>query len=315
MSKPKTSLFSTLQKTADISSSVNSELVRQIPVEKLLDNPMNCFSLKEDEEFIRSMNSVEQDGFFEDLIVTPADDGNYRIISGHRRAIIARKLGKTQVPCKVRTYKSELEEARALIGANIHKRSISPLDMARQLQVLSEVLDRAQGVAGTKERIVQLSEQTGLSTATVERYLGLLQLNEVVTELLNSGNINMSDAYELSRKKNLSLQETVISAAQQMDASIPMADRVHMALTQAKQDVPSEPAVRQHSTKPTTISAPSKTVERYWKSAKKMSKEITAISADAINDPSLSEKLDEFEKELESLLSICKELHNQCRNS
>lgn len=314
MSKPKTSLFSTLQKTADISSSVNSELVRQIPVEKLLDNPLNCFSMKEDEEFIRSMNSVEQDGFFEDLIVTPADDGNYRIISGHRRAIIARKLGKTQVPCKVRTYKSELEEARALIGANIHKRSISPLDMARQLQVLSEVLDRAQGVAGTKERIVQLSEQTGLSTATVERYLGLLQLNEVVTELLSCGDINMSDAYELSRKKNLSLQEAVISSAQQMDASIPMADRVHMALTQAKQEPP-EPAVRQHSTKPTTISAPSKTVERYWKSAKKMSKEITAISADAINDPSLSEKLDEFEKELESLLSICKELHNQCRNS
>lgn len=312
MPKPKTSLFSTLQKTADISSSVNSELVRQIPVEKLLDNPLNCFSMKEDEEFVRSMNSIEQDGFFEDLIVTPAADGNYRIISGHRRAMIARKLGKSSVPCKVRTYKDELEEVRALIGANIHKRSITPLDMARQLQVLSKVLDRTQGIAGVKERVVQLSEQTGLSAATIERYLGLLQLNESAIELLNAGKITMLDAYELSRKKNLSLQETVISSAQQMDSSIPMTERVHMALTQAKQDTPPEPIV---CPKPAKASAPSKTIERYWKSAKKMSKEMTALSTDAINDPSLSEKLDEFEKELESLLSICKELHKQCRNS
>lgn len=312
MPKPKTSLFSTLQKTADISSSVNSELVRQIPVEKLLDNPLNCFSMKEDEEFVRSMNSIEQDGFFEDLIVTPAADGNYRIISGHRRAMIARKLGKSSVPCKVRTYKDELEEVRALIGANIHKRSITPLDMARQLQVLSKVLDRTQGIAGVKERVVQLSEQTGLSAATIERYLGLLQLNESAIELLNAGKITMLDAYELSRKKNLSLQETVISSAEQMDSSIPMTERVHMALTQAKRDTPPEPIV---CPKPTKASAPSKTIERYWKSAKKMSKEMAALSADAINDPSLSEKLDEFEKELESLLSICKELHKQCRNS
>lgn len=312
MPKPKTSLFSTLQKTADISSSVNSELVRQIPVEKLLDNPLNCFSMKEDEEFVRSMNSIEQDGFFEDLIVTPAADGNYRIISGHRRAMIARKLGKSSVPCKVRTYKDELEEVRALIGANIHKRSITPLDMARQLQVLSKVLDRTQGIAGVKERVVQLSEQTGLSAATIERYLGLLQLNESAIELLNAGKITMLDAYELSRKKNLSLQETVISSAEQIDSSIPMTERVHMALTQAKQDTPPEPIV---CPKPTKASDPHKTIERYWKSAKKMSKEMTTLSADAINDPSLSEKLDEFEKELESLLSICKELHKQCRNS
>lgn len=314
MAKPKTSLFSTLQKTTEVSSSVNSELVRQIPVEKLVDNPMNRFSMEEDEEFIRSMNSVKEDGFFEDLIVTPAEDGKYRIISGHRRAAIARKLGKTSVPCKVRTYKNELEEARALIGANIHKRAISPLDMAQQLKVLSDVLDRTQGIVGAKERTAQLTEQTGLSTATVERYLSLLQLNESVATLVRSGKIAMSDAYELARKKNLSLQESVISASQNMDESVPMVDRVHAALDQAKQEAPS--SVRQRPSNPSVKSAaPSKTVEKYWKSAKKMSAEITALAVDSISDPSLSDKLDEFEKELESLLAACKQLHDQCRKS
>lgn len=312
MAKPKTSLFSTLQKTADVSSSVNSELVRQIPVERLFDNPMNRFSTKEDEAFIRSMNSIEQDGFFEDLVVTPTDDGNYRIISGHRRAAIARKLGMKQVPCKVRTYKDELEEARALIGANIHKRSISPLDMARQLQVLSEVLDRAQGVSGTKERIVQLSEQTGLSTATVERYLDLLHLDEPVVDLINSGDITMSDAYELARKKNLFLQDVVVASAQQMDQSIPMTERIHTALTKAKEDALSLGYSPSKSIVPVS---PSKTVERYWKKTKKMSEQITEISAESIDDPLLSEKLDRFEEELESLLSACKQLRNRCQNS
>lgn len=309
MAKPKTSLFSALQKTTELSASVNSELVRQIPVERLVDNPMNRFSMQEDEDFVRSMHSIEQDGFFEDLVVTPDENGTYRIISGHRRAAIARRLGKSSVPCKVRTYKDELEEARALIGANIHKRTVSPLDMARQLAVLSDVLDRTQGICGAKERVHQLSEQTGLSPATVERYLGLLGLSEDVTALVRSGDMAMLDAYELSRKKNLPLQETVLTAAQGMDDAIPLADRIHASLAQAKQDTPQPQGDAPAAKSP----APSKTVEKYWKRTRKMSADLAALSADLREDPALPDQLDEFEKELESLLAVCRQLHDQCR--
>ena len=132
--KKSPSIFSTLQKTTENASAVNGELTRQLPVASLVDNPMNRFSMAEDDEFLSTMRSVEQDGFLEDIVVTPNGENTWRIISGHRRVMAARKLGKTAVPCKVRRYPDKLSELRALMGANVHRRSLSPFDMARQLK-------------------------------------------------------------------------------------------------------------------------------------------------------------------------------------
>jgi hypothetical protein len=94
-SKKNPSIFATLQKTTESASAVNGEFTRQLPLSALLDNPMNRFSMAEDEEFLSTLSSVEKDGFLEDIIVTPDEEGKWRIISGHRRVMAARKLGKT----------------------------------------------------------------------------------------------------------------------------------------------------------------------------------------------------------------------------
>ena len=62
--KKSPSIFSTLQKTTENASAVNGELTRQLPVASLVDNPLNRFSMAEDDEFLSTMRSVEQDGFF-----------------------------------------------------------------------------------------------------------------------------------------------------------------------------------------------------------------------------------------------------------
>ena len=116
-SKKSPSIFGTLQKTTEAASAVNGEFVRQLRVADLEDNPMNRFSMAEDEQFLSTVESVKKDGFLEDIIVTPAAaEGKYRIVSGHRRVAAARKLGKTTVPCKVRHYEDSLAELRALMG-------------------------------------------------------------------------------------------------------------------------------------------------------------------------------------------------------
>ena len=104
--KKSPSIFSTLQRTTENASAVNGELTRQLPVKSLTDNPLNRFSMAEDEEFQSTLRSVEQDGFLEDIVVTPNEDSTWRIISGHRRVLAARKLGKATVPCKVRHYRA-----------------------------------------------------------------------------------------------------------------------------------------------------------------------------------------------------------------
>ena len=87
--KKSPSIFSTLQKTTENASAVNGELTRQLPVASLVDNPMNRFSMAEDDEFLSTMRSVEQDGFLEDIVVTPDGENTWRIISGHRRVMTA----------------------------------------------------------------------------------------------------------------------------------------------------------------------------------------------------------------------------------
>ena len=82
-SKKNPSIFSTLQKTTANASAVNGEFTHQIPLDALEDNPLNRFSMAEDEEFLSTMHSMEKDGLLEDIIVTPSDtEGRYRIISG-----------------------------------------------------------------------------------------------------------------------------------------------------------------------------------------------------------------------------------------
>ena len=308
MKKSKTSLFAALKETANSAASVNSELVRQIPIDRLIENPLNRFSMKEDEDFMRSLHSIEQDGLFEDLIVTPAENDTYRIISGHRRAAIAKRLGKTQVPCKVRVYQSELEEIRALIGANIHKRTITPLDMARQLETLSEVLDRQGEILGIKERVNQLAAQTGLSPRTVERYLDLLQLNPTLSDWVEQGKISMTDAYEIARKKNIDLQADVVAMTLALNPALPLSERLHTALQTLKnRTIPSASPTGKEKTDPLS---PCKAIDKYCKATKKMTDELESISKVPFTDANmLSEKLSAFEEELEHLLSACKELH------
>ena len=51
-SKKSPSIFGTLQKTTEAASAVNGEFVRQLRVSDLVDNPMNRFSMAEDEQFL-----------------------------------------------------------------------------------------------------------------------------------------------------------------------------------------------------------------------------------------------------------------------
>lgn len=313
MAKTKPSLFSTLQQTSTISAEVNSELVRKIPVDKLLDNPLNRFSMKEDEEFERSLKSIEKDGLWEDIIVTPSDNGYYRIISGHRRKLIAKKLGLATLPCKVRTYQTELDEARALIGENIHKRSITPLDMAYQLQTLSEVLDRAGMPNSVHERVEQLTQQTGLSRATILRYLDLLRLNPTIVKWINDGVMSMTDAYFLAQKNNSILQDRVIDEVEKIKENIPLENKIQLALDIVKQI--KKEKKQQSDKRVNTIN----TVKKCRNSVNSIYKQLNQLLSvsdlcETQDKKALQENIDNLSSELTALMNTCDTLRKTLKN-
>lgn len=54
-----------------------------------------------------------------------------------------------------------------------------------------------------------MAAQSDLSRATVERYLDLLNLDETMTGWAERGEMTMTDAYEMARRKNVHLQAAV----------------------------------------------------------------------------------------------------------
>ena len=297
MAKKNPSIFSTLQKTAENASSVNSEVVRQLPLDALENNPLNRFSMAEDEKFRSTMSSMEKDGLLEDIVVTPSGEGKWRIVSGHRRAAAARKLGKTTVPCKVRQYPDKLSELRALMGTNLHRRDTSPFDMARQLETLREVL-REQGLLpeNVKEQAELMAEQTELSRATVERYLDLLNLDETLTSWAESGKMTMTDAYELARQKNKPLHPAVEEYAAKNDDHGDFPGLVHRAIAWAKAaELPPPPPKAPDAN-------PLRTVDSFGRSIRRGTAQIKAISLPENADrAAVRKKLDTCLTNLEEL--------------
>ena len=305
MAKKTASIFSTLQKTAENAAAVNSELVRSLPVEALEDNPMNRFSMAEDEQFQATLSSVEKDGFLEDIVVTPAGEGRWRIVSGHRRVAAARKLGKSSVPCKIREYPDKLAELRALMGANLHRRNLSPFDMARQLETLRDVL-RQEGrlPENVKEQAELMAEQTELSRATVERYLDLLNLNGTLTAWAEGGQMTMTDAYELARKKNQHLYPVVEEFVSKADRQEDFPALGHRAVAWAKAaELPPPP--------PKAAPSPLRTVESFGRSIRRSTAQMKALElGEEADREAAKKKLETCLQNLEELRRAVEALKN-----
>ena len=296
--KKSPSIFSTLQKTTENASGANGELTRQLSVDCLVDNPLNRFSMAEDEEFLSTMRSVEQDGFLEDIVVTPHTDNTWRIISGHRRVMAARKLGKATVPCKVRRYPDKLSELRALMGANVHRRSITPFDMARQLETLRDTLsEEGKLPENVKEQAELMAAQSDLSRATVERYLNLLNLDETMTGWAERGDMTMTDAYEMARQKNVHLQTVVEEYVAHNDAKGDFPGLVHRAIAWAKAaELPPPPP------KPTPAANPLRTVDSFARAVRRSTAQLKALDlSNDVDKVTARKKLDTCLANLEEL--------------
>lgn len=298
MAKKSPSIFSTLQKTTENASAANGELTRQLPTDSLVDNPLNRFSMAEDEEFLSTMRSVEQDGFLEDIVVTPNTDNTWRIISGHRRVMAARKLGKATVPCKVRRYPDKLSELRALMGANVHRRSITPFDMARQLETLRDTLaEEGKLPENVKEQAELMAAQSDLSRATVERYLDLLNLDETMTGWAERGDMTMTDAYEMARQKNVHLQAVVEEYVAKNDAKGDFPGLVHRAIAWAKAaELPPPPP------KAAPAANPLRTVDSFGRAVRRSTAQLKTLDfTSGVDKTTARKKLDTCLANLEEL--------------
>ena len=81
------------------------ERILNIPVGEIYPYARQPYSIKRPTpDLVRLMDSIEQVGVAEPLIVRPRTEGGYEIISGHRRDYCARTVGLESLPVIIREY-------------------------------------------------------------------------------------------------------------------------------------------------------------------------------------------------------------------
>ena len=182
--------------------------IKSIKISDLISAPDNPFKVTLDTEMERLIESVAETGIIAPIIVRPAENGKYEIVSGHRRKYACEYLGIETVPTIVKDLDRN-EAVIFLVDSNLQRENILPSEKAFAYKMKLEAMSR-QGkrlditcapeehkLKGVKSRDI-LAEQSGESRETIRRYIRLTELIPEILEMVDDKKISMRPAVELS---------------------------------------------------------------------------------------------------------------------
>ena len=186
-----------------------SDTMREIAIDKILDNPRNFYPAPGPAALAALMDSIRANGLLEPPTVIAAEDGtSYRLISGHSRMAAIRVLhAKTPeqwgtVPCRVLPAMSEEAEASAVIEAN-RQRVKSPALLAEEADKLTELyIKRREAGEDLPGRIRDRVAEALRVNSTKLANLAAIKRGIKVPELLSAweqGEIPEAAALEIAR--------------------------------------------------------------------------------------------------------------------
>ena len=172
-----------------------------LPVEKLRPFEGHPFKVVDNEEMDQLTWSILTQGLLTPLVVRPLDNGEYEVISGHRRLHACKKAGIETVPALI--YAIDRDTAAiALVDSNLHREHILPSEKAFAYKLKLDALGRQGkrtdltcGQVGHKLRDTLSEEESGRQ---VQRYIRLTNLIPGILEKVDEGRIALTPAVELS---------------------------------------------------------------------------------------------------------------------
>ena len=190
-------IFSTDQSRAE----AQQERVQEISLSELHPFEGHPFRVVDDEEMMKTVESVRDFGVLTPAIVRPDPYGGYEIISGHRRHRASELAGKETMPVIVR----EMDDDAAIIlmvDANLQRETILPSERAYAFKMKLDAI-KHQGKSTSAQLAPKLStevigEAAGMSKDTVKRYIRLTELIPELLDMVDNGLLKFNPAVELS---------------------------------------------------------------------------------------------------------------------
>lgn len=188
----------------------NLDKIKMIPLEKVMANPDNFYSI---DGIAELADSIEMVGLLSPISVVPEATG-YKLISGHRRFQAYRYLQKNDskynsIPAIMISGLDDLTETVALITANSTTRELTYAEKCQQEKVLRDTLMamKSIGVEIPRNLGQYIADQLGVSRNEVSRMHSVNEnLSEEGKAKLEAGELTAQQAYEMSRKPKVDQQ-------------------------------------------------------------------------------------------------------------
>ena len=207
--------------------------IMYIEVEKLKPFENHPYYVKDDDEMMNLTESIKENGILSPLIVRPIENGEYEIISGHRRLLASKRAGLTEVPALI--YEMDRDSAAiALVDSNLHRDNVLPSERAFAYKLKMEALshqgkrtDLTLGQVAPKLSTEIIGDIENVSKDTVKRYIRLTKLLPELLKYVDEGQIAFTPAVELSYLNDIE-QQDLIEAIESEDCTPSLSQAVRM---------------------------------------------------------------------------------------
>lgn len=213
--------YESLLQSGKQAEEAGAEKVVRLPINQIRDFEGHPFHVSLDEDMLKLIDSIQENGQMIPVFVRPAKDGDgYEMIAGHRRKFALQQLGLNEVEAIIR----DLDDDQAtilMVDSNIQRENILPSERGYAYRMRLEAMkhqgkklleDTTLDQVGPKYKkdhsYISLAEQVSESQTQLKRYIRITYLIEPLQQMVDNRhplNMRMSflPACELSfLKKN-----------------------------------------------------------------------------------------------------------------
>ena len=172
-----------------------------LPISELHPFEGHPFKVTDNEEMDQLVWSILTQGLLTPLVVRPLDNGEYEVISGHRRLHACKKAGIETVPALI-TDMDRDAAAIALVDSNLQREKILPSEKAFAYKLKRDALSHqgktSHQVGEKLPTTAVIGKDGGDSMNQVLRYIRLTNLIPGILQKVDEGRIALTPAVKLS---------------------------------------------------------------------------------------------------------------------
>ena len=209
-----------------------------LPIQKLRPFEGHPFKVTDNEEMDQLVWSVLTQGLLTPLVVRPLHNGEYEVVSGHRRLHACKKAGIETVPALI-TDMDRDAAAIALVDSNLQREKILPSEKAFAYKLKRDALSHqgktSHQVGEKLPTTAIIGKDGGDSMNQVLRYIRLTNLIPGILQKVDEGRIALTPAVELSYLTDAE-QEDLLETMESEDCTPSLSQAIQMkALSQSGQ--------------------------------------------------------------------------------